>query len=94
MMKIFKDNSSTDKERMPLSKKNYLLMLIGVVVIILGFALMSGGAEHTATEFDESIFSFRRITLAPIVVVAGFIFEIYAIMKRFPDDAEQDSGSK
>lgn len=72
--------------RLPLTKRNYLYMLIGVVIIVLGFVLMSGGGEHTATEFDESIFSFRRITLAPIVVVAGFVFEIYAIMKRFNRD--------
>lgn len=72
--------------RMPLTKRNYLYMLIGVIIIVLGFVLMSGGGEHTATEFDESIFSFRRITLAPIVVVAGFVFEIYAIMKRFNRD--------
>lgn len=68
---------------MPLTKKNYLYMLVGVLIIVLGFMLMSGGGEHTATEFDESIFSFRRITLAPIVVIAGFAFEVYAIMKRF-----------
>lgn len=68
---------------MPLTKKNYLYMLVGVLIIVLGFLLMSGGGEHTATEFDESIFSFRRITLAPIVVIAGFAFEVYAIMKRF-----------
>ena len=68
---------------MPLTKKNYLYMLVGVLIIILGFVLMSGGGEHTATEFDESIFSFRRITLAPIVVIAGFAFEVFAIMKRF-----------
>ena len=68
---------------MPLTKKNYLYMLVGVLIIVLGFLLMSGGGKHTATEFDESIFSFRRITLAPIVVIAGFAFEVYAIMKRF-----------
>ena len=71
------------KQPMPLTKKNYLYMLVGVLIIVLGFVLMSGGGEHTATEFDESIFSFRRITLAPIVVIAGFAFEIFAIMKRF-----------
>ncbi|MBR4952180.1 MAG: DUF3098 domain-containing protein [Alistipes sp.] len=71
------------KQPMPLTKKNYIYMLAGVLIIVLGFVLMSGGGEHTATEFDESIFSFRRITLAPIVVIAGFVFEIYAIMKRF-----------
>lgn len=71
------------KQPMPLTKKNYLYMLVGVLIIVLGFVLMSGGGEHTVTEFDESIFSFRRITLAPIVVIAGFAFEIFAIMKRF-----------
>jgi hypothetical protein len=65
-----------------------MMMLIGIAIIILGFVLMAGGGEHTATEFDESIFSFRRITLAPIVVIAGFVFEIYAIMKRFEEDRE------
>lgn len=77
-------------ERMPFSRKNYLLMLVGVVIIVVGFVLMSGGGEHTVTDFDESIFSFRRITLAPIVVIAGFAFEIYAIMKRFPEDKEDE----
>lgn len=71
------------KQPMPITKKNYLYMLVGVLIIVLGFVLMSGGGEHTVTEFDESIFSFRRITLAPIVVIAGFAFEVFAIMKRF-----------
>ena len=76
-------------ERMPFSTKNYVMMLAGVVVIVLGFVLMSGGGDHTATEFDESIFSFRRITLAPIVVIAGFVVVGVAIMKRFkPSDKE------
>lgn len=74
---------------MPFTTKNYIMMLAGVVVIILGFVLMSGGGEHTATMFDESIFSFRRITLAPIVVIAGFVVVGVAIMKRFkPTDKE------
>lgn len=77
-----KDNK-IDEGRMPFTMKNYVMMLIGVFVIILGFVLMSGGGEHTVTEFDESIFSFRRITLAPIVVIAGFVVVGVAIMKRF-----------
>lgn len=77
-----KDNK-IGEGRMPFTMKNYVMMLIGVVVIILGFVLMSGGGEHTVTEFDESIFSFRRITLAPIVVIAGFVVVGVAIMKRF-----------
>ena len=77
-----------NQQRMPFTRKNYMMMLIGIAIIILGFVLMAGGGQHTATEFDESIFSFRRITLAPIVVIAGFVFEIYAIMKRFEEDRE------
>lgn len=83
------DGRAEERERMPLSRKNYVMMLVGVVIIIIGFLLMSGGGKHTATEFDESIFSFRRITLAPIVVIAGFVFEIFAIMKRFPEGQDK-----
>lgn len=75
-----KDNKGVE---MPFTKKNYITILVGVVLLFLGFALMSGGGEHTATSFDESIFSFRRITLAPIVVVAGFVVVGVGIMKRF-----------
>ena len=69
--------------RMPFSWKNYALMGAGVVVIVIGFMLMVGGGEHTVTEFDASIYSVRRITIAPIVVILGFVVEIVAIMLRF-----------
>ena len=83
-----KDNKM-EKGRMPFTMKNYVMMLAGLLVIVLGFVLMSGGGEHTVTEFDESIFSFRRITLAPVVVIAGFVVVGVAIMKRFdPTDKE------
>lgn len=68
---------------MPFTKSNYITILAGMVCILLGFVLMSGGGEHTATLFDDTIFSFRRITLAPIVVVAGFVVVGVGIMKRF-----------
>lgn len=75
---------------MPLSTKNYILMLVGAAIIVLGFILMSGGGDHTATHFDDSIYSTRRITIAPIVVILGFAFEIYAIMKRFPENRDKN----
>ena len=84
-----KRNNKMEEGRMPFTTKNYVMMLAGLLVIVLGFVLMSGGGDHTATYFDESIFSFRRITLAPIVVIAGFVFEIFAIMKRFPEKQEK-----
>ena len=66
----------------PLTVANYKLMLIGLGIIILGFILMSGGGSDDPNVFNEAMFNFRRITLAPILVLAGFGFEIYAIMKK------------
>jgi hypothetical protein len=66
----------------PLGKENYRLLLIGFGIIVLGFILMIGGGSDDPNVFNEDIFSFRRITLAPLVVLFGFIFEIYAIMKK------------
>ena len=65
-----------------ITKINYLMIIAGFVVIIIGFMLMAGGKSTDVNVFSEEIFSFRRITLAPIVVLAGFIFEIFAIMYR------------
>ena len=74
---------STGKESFALAKENYILLIIGFVIIVLGFILMIGGKSEDPTIFkEEEIFSFRRITLAPMVVLAGFIFEIWAIMKK------------
>ncbi|MBO7190300.1 MAG: DUF3098 domain-containing protein [Alistipes sp.] len=79
-------NKDVNKEQMPFTMKNYITILVGVVLLLVGFVLMSGGGEHTATEFDYSIFSFRRITLAPIVVIAGFVVVGFGIMKRFKNE--------
>lgn len=71
------------ENKMPLTGKNYIFMLIGLGLIALGFILMSGGGSSDPDVFDYEMFSFRRITLATIVVLAGFGLEIFAIMKRF-----------
>lgn len=65
-----------------LTKENYKLLAIGFVVIVIGFLLMSGGGSTEDYRFTDEIYSFRRTTLAPMIVLAGFIFEIYAIMKK------------
>ncbi len=70
------------KFQFALAKENYILLAIGFGIIILGFILMIGGRSNDPAVFNEDIFSFRRITLAPIVVLFGFMFEIYAIMKK------------
>lgn len=83
MKKAKNQTTETPSEQgMALGKRNYVLMLIGFAVIILGFVLMTGGASESPNEFNYEMFSFRRITLAPILVLAGFGFEIYAIMSK------------
>lgn len=63
-------------------KTNYILMLVGFVIIMIGFILMSGGRQDPNVFDPNEIYSFRRITLAPIVVILGFIVEIFAILKK------------
>jgi hypothetical protein len=66
-----------------LGKENYLYLAIGFVIIIVGFLLMVGGGSSDPKVFNgDQLFSFRRIVLAPIVVLFGFLFEIWAIMKK------------
>jgi membrane-bound ClpP family serine protease len=65
-----------------LGKENYRLMAIGFAIIVFGFILMAGGGSDDPNVFNPKIFSFRRITLAPIILLIGFAFEIYAIMKK------------
>jgi len=62
-------------------KQNYLILLIGVVVIALGFLLMAGGNSTDPNVFNEEVFSFRRIRLAPTVIFIGFGICIYSIFK-------------
>lgn len=63
-------------------KENYKWMLIGLGVIVLGFLLMIGGGSEDPAVFNKGIFNFRRITLAPLLILAGYVIEIFAIMKR------------
>lgn len=62
-------------------KTNYLLLLVGIAIITIGFILMTGHGS-TETHFEPDIFSFRRIKLAPAVCFFGFVFVIYAIMHK------------
>jgi hypothetical protein len=64
------------------NKENYTWMIAGVVLILIGFALMAGGKSADPHQFNyDEIYSFRRITLAPIVILLGFVVEVFAIMK-------------
>ena len=67
---------------LPFGKKNYQLIGLGAVLILIGMLLMTGGGMPSPDVWDESIiYSFRRITLAPIVIIAGLVVEIFAIFK-------------
>ncbi|MDE5605869.1 MAG: DUF3098 domain-containing protein [Bacteroidales bacterium] len=63
-------------------KENYILMGVGVLLLILGYVLLSGGGSDDPNVFSEALFNTRRLIVAPLVILAGFIVEIWAIMKR------------
>lgn len=67
---------------MVFTRKNFYLIIASVVLIILGFVLMSGGASSDGISFNEEIFNTRRTIVAPIVSLAGFLLMIYAIMTK------------
>ncbi|MBC7847095.1 MAG: DUF3098 domain-containing protein [Flavobacterium sp.] len=70
------------KQEFLFEKVNYKILLIGIAVIVLGFILMSGGGSEDPNVFNEDIFNFRRIRLAPTTVLIGFGITIYAILKN------------
>ena len=73
----------TPGENILFTKENFKWMLIGLIVMAIGFFLMAGGKSPDPNVFnDHEIYSFRRITLAPILIVAGLIIEIFAILKK------------
>ena len=71
-----------EKQEFLFEKVNYKILLIGIAVIALGFILMSGGGSDDPKVFNEAVFSFRRIRLAPTVVLIGFGITIYSILKN------------
>tara|TARA_B100000902_G_C27304717_1_gene914778 strand:+ start:662 stop:916 length:255 start_codon:yes stop_codon:yes gene_type:complete len=64
------------------SKKNYILLFVGLAFIASGLILMIGGGSEDPTQFSDEIFNFQRLTLAPILLAIGFIIELFAIMHR------------
>ena len=64
------------------SKKNYILLFVGLAFMISGLILMVGGGSEDPTQFSDEIFSTTRLTIAPILLAAGFIIELFAIMHK------------
>lgn len=78
-----KQNNSNGQPVKPefiFQKKNYMFMFVGIAFIALGFILMTGGGSDDPNIFNEDIFNFRRIRLAPTLVLIGLGIEIYAIL--------------
>ena len=75
-------SKNEQKQEFLFEKVNYKILLVGIAVIALGFILMSGGGSDDPNVFNEEIFNFRRIRLAPTMVLIGFGITIYAILKK------------
>ena len=69
-------------------KRNYKFLLLGLGFILAGFLLMMGGGSESPDKFNEAIFGFQRLTLAPILILAGFAIEFYAIMSKAKDNSD------
>ncbi|UWY28916.1 DUF3098 domain-containing protein [Flavobacterium sp. TR2] len=77
-----KEEQQVQKQEFLFDAINYKILLIGIAVIALGFILMSGGGSKDPNVFNEDIFNFRRIRLAPTTVLIGFGITIYSIFKK------------
>lgn len=71
-----------DKSEFLFGKKNYKIMLVGIGVILLGFILMAGGGSEDPNVFNEEMYNFQRIRLAPTLILIGFAIEVYAILAK------------
>ncbi|MCI7310897.1 MAG: DUF3098 domain-containing protein [Prevotella sp.] len=78
-----------DKKNLAFDKVNFILLAVGMLIVVLGFILMSG-AGSTEEAFNPEIFSVRRIKVAPVVCFVGFVSIVYAIMRKPKDEAEQE----
>ncbi len=78
----WKNKEPEKKAGFPIPVSSYKMILIGFGIVVLGFILMMGGGIDNPDVFNDEIFSFRRITLAPIVVLSGFGFIFWAIMRK------------
>lgn len=79
-----------DKRNLAFGRMNFILLAVGMAVVIVGFILMSGSGSGENT-FDADIFSARRIKVAPVVCLVGFVSMIFAVMYKSQDDADANT---
>ncbi len=75
-------NENNGGDQLPFTKTNYIYLIAGFVLILIGFILMAGGGSDDPAVFNDAIFSMRRLTIAPIVILGGYGVILYAIMKK------------
>lgn len=83
-----KPQAETKKAEFAFGKLNYRLLLIGLAFLLLGYILMIGGGSDDPNVFSPALFDFQRLTLAPLLLIIGFVIEIFAIMKK-PKESQQ-----
>lgn len=76
-------------EKMPITKKGLMYLLVGLLVMVAGYILMIGGGSKDPDVFNYAMFDFRRLVAAPIVIICGIIIEIVSIMKIYKDKEEK-----
>lgn len=76
-------------ENMAMSKKGLRLLLAGLLVMIAGYILMTGGGSKDPDVFNYAMFDFRRLVAAPLVILAGIVIEVVAVMGRFEDKQDK-----
>lgn len=74
--------NTENQKVMPFGKMNYILVLVGIALLVIGFVLMLGGGSSDPDVFNERMFDFQHITLSTILILAGFVTEIVAIFWR------------
>lgn len=78
--------NNAKKEGFAFGRENYKILIIGIAVLVIGYMLMIGGGSKDPNVFNgDELFSFRRITLSPLVILAGFVVILFAIMKKSKD---------
>jgi hypothetical protein len=75
-------NEISGGDQLPFTKTNYIFLIVGFLLVVIGLFLMSGGGSDDPAVFSDAIFSFRRLTLAPVVMLAGYGVVLYGIMKK------------
>jgi len=82
-----------EKQDFAFDKINFILLAVGMAVVIIGFLLMSGSGS-TETAYEPDIFSARRIKVAPVVCLIGFVSMVYAVVRRPKDSCEQKNSEE